>query len=277
MHITSTFNLWHQEWLNRDKVEFDGETRRIYVHPGVETLILRNHLYSAWKRWVVLQKNSGFLQAMRVIGGDTVGVGQRAGDIFFLMNGWQIVVEKPINIDGILYHDDPGVSPYIVRPGGGVIATVSSLTQLIEVPVNIVTGDVGALTANIDSVPSRVWNTSANALTETGSVGEMFHHMRNDVADAKAASESVDQRVVEQLEQVAEIQTDVTSVLSNLGAVTDLLNTLLKYDTNRTQIDKNAKTMTVFDDDGVTPLRVFDLKDFAGIPSITEIAERAPR
>ena len=55
------------------------------------------------------------------------------------------------------------------------------------------------------------------------------------------------------------------------------LNEILKYSANRTKIDKIAKTLTVFDDNGTTPIKVFDLKDFNGVASITEIAERAPR
>ncbi len=53
--------------------------------------------------------------------------------------------------------------------------------------------------------------------------------------------------------------------------------TVLKFERNRTRIDKTAKTLTIFDDDGTTPIRVFDLIDSTGTPSIEEIAERKPQ
>ena len=59
-------------------------------------------------------------------------------------------------------------------------------------------------------------------------------------------------------------------------AVESLISLLLKYEKNRTRVDKNAFTLTVYDDDGVTPLKIFDLKDFTGASSYTEVAERSP-
>ena len=57
----------------------------------------------------------------------------------------------------------------------------------------------------------------------------------------------------------------------------ELLVTLLcKYETNRTKIDGAAKTMIIYDDDCVTPLRTFSLRDATGTPSTTDICERVP-
>jgi hypothetical protein len=63
----------------------------------------------------------------------------------------------------------------------------------------------------------------------------------------------------------------------NEAGVITLLQTLLKYEKNRTRIDKTAKTLTVYDDDGTTPIKVFSLRDENGVPSITEIIERLPQ
>jgi hypothetical protein len=46
---------------------------------------------------------------------------------------------------------------------------------------------------------------------------------------------------------------------------------------NKRVIDKAAKTMTIYNTDGVTPLLVFDLQDSTGTPSVTEIAKTIPR
>ena len=62
----------------------------------------------------------------------------------------------------------------------------------------------------------------------------------------------------------------------DINTIVGIVNTLLKYEKNRTRVDKNAFTLTVYDDDGVTPLKVFNLKDFTGAASYTEVAERMP-
>jgi hypothetical protein len=49
-----------------------------------------------------------------------------------------------------------------------------------------------------------------------------------------------------------------------------------KFQTNRTRIDTIANTLTVYDDDGITPLWVFDLKDGAGVGSSDPVCERDP-
>ncbi len=56
-----------------------------------------------------------------------------------------------------------------------------------------------------------------------------------------------------------------------------VVDTILKYHKNRTFIDESAFTLTVYDDDKVTPIKVFDLKDENGIASITSIFERIPQ
>ena len=70
---------------------------------------------------------------------------------------------------------------------------------------------------------------------------------------------------------------DTQQILINVAAATSLINTLLKYDQNRTKIDKDAKTLTIYDNDGTTPLKVFDLKNSFGNPSVTEVCERVPQ
>ena len=52
---------------------------------------------------------------------------------------------------------------------------------------------------------------------------------------------------------------------------------MLKYQQNRTLINETDKTLTVFDDDQLTPLKVFDLSDGNGNPSIEQIYERVPQ
>ena len=236
------------------KVVFDGMTKQITILPNNTNISVKEDLYSSWKNWVIQSDNAKYLPAFRSIGGDPVGPGRYAGDFYFLMNGWRIIVDQPIFIEGNLYHDD-GLYPYQILPGGSVISSVSSITQSVEVQVPVVTGDLSTVGQQVSDAVSETIKTASITGSDEGSLGYVLSNMNTSVTD---------------------IGVDVTSVLSNLGTATELINVLLKYSKNRTKIDETAKTMTVFDDDGTTPIRVFDLKDLTGAPSITKVAERNP-
>ena len=72
------------------------------------------------------------------------------------------------------------------------------------------------------------------------------------------------------------IKSDTTTIIMSVATLTTLVNTLTKFETNRTRIDPVAKTLTVYDLDCVTPLQVFELKDQFGNPSVVEVCERVP-
>lgn len=65
-------------------------------------------------------------------------------------------------------------------------------------------------------------------------------------------------------------------ITSQLNYVVSVVQLLLKYQNNRSLIDPNTKTLTIFDDDGVTPLVVFNLYDRAQRPSTDEVFEKVP-
>ena len=100
----------------------------------------------------------------------------------------------------------------------------------------------------VEEISSEVWEEAASDHLNTGSTGEKLNFIH---ADTQAIS------------------------LSVADAIT-MLDILLKYETNRTRIDKQAKTLTVYDDDGTTILRVFKLKNEDGIDTITDVFERKP-
>ncbi len=237
-------------------VTFNGSTKQITVNDGVSTIGVREHLYSAWKRWVIEDNNMMFLPAMRVIGGDPIGGGLYAGDIYFMMNGWQIVLNQPVTLTGILYHDDP-ISPYVINSGGGVIATVSAITQIVHVPVQVVEGTVNDIA---DIVADAVAESVAGSIADSIALRSIENDPVGTVGGTLKALE----------QKTEEIDADLISV-------SDILGMLVKYQANRTKIDPDAKTLTVYDDDGVTPHRIFQLKNFAGTPSVTEVAERSPQ
>ena len=77
-------------------------------------------------------------------------------------------------------------------------------------------------------------------------------------------------------EQVVMIKADTASILVSEAAIIIMLDTLLKYQRNRTRIDTANAQLVIYDDDGTTPLTTFDLKDFNGMPSVQEVCERIP-
>jgi hypothetical protein len=107
------------------KVTFNGSTKEITVNPGVSVLDVKEDIYSSWKNWVILNDNSKYLPAVRSIGGDPAGNGF-AGDLYFMINSWRVVVNEALSVTGILYSDDYP-TPWIVNPSGSVVAAVSYL------------------------------------------------------------------------------------------------------------------------------------------------------
>lgn len=74
-----------------------------------------------------------------------------------------------------------------------------------------------------------------------------------------------------------QIKADTTQLSLDTATILALATILEKHQTNRTLIDSIAKTLTVFDNDGITPLQVFDLKNVAGAPSTDSVFERVPQ
>lgn len=71
-----------------------------------------------------------------------------------------------------------------------------------------------------------------------------------------------------------EAEKDATLVA--LTSIADTIALLQKYQENRQVIDKVANTLTIYDDDNVTPILAFSLIDTLGAPSTDEVAERLP-
>lgn len=75
---------------------------------------------------------------------------------------------------------------------------------------------------------------------------------------------------------INQIGADAAAIRISQTAMTTLLNTLLKYERNRTRIDTANAQLIIYDDDCVTPLTTFNLRDFNGMPSVQEVCERIP-
>lgn len=77
-------------------------------------------------------------------------------------------------------------------------------------------------------------------------------------------------------EKINLTKADTTSLVLDMIDVLALLDLLHQYESGRTKIDIIAKTLTVYEPDCVTPLRVFSLLDSTATPSTTSVCERKP-
>lgn len=107
---------------------------------------------------------------------------------------------------------------------------------------------IGGNESYVEEISSEVWNENTLDHLVTGSTGFIL----------------------------TQLKSDTTSISINQVTITSLVNTLLKYERNRTKIDTANATLTIFDDDCVTPLTIFNLRDHLGNPSIQEVCERSP-
>lgn len=124
-------NYW-EDWLLYHKCIFDGENKLIIISPNATNIDIKRDIYSAWKQWVMLRDFSKYDPAIRNIGGDPIGGGKFAGDLYFLINSWKVFVDHSVFFDGILFSDD-GQPPIITSPDTYFVqSTVSNLAQSIQ-------------------------------------------------------------------------------------------------------------------------------------------------
>lgn len=135
--MLSSFYYYWDYWALYNKVTFDGDNRLIIINEGVAEIDVRRDIYSAWKEWVQIYDNSKYLAAIRTTGGDPIGGGQFTGDVYFLINNWQILVNDNCVFTGVIYSDN-FPSPFSVDSTANIVTNVvSSLVNTIQPIVNI--------------------------------------------------------------------------------------------------------------------------------------------
>lgn len=154
--------LWgarQQWWANELVVDIDGVARTITPNPGVTTLRMKEDVYSAWKRWVLTEDNAKYPPALRQIGGDPIGDGLFAGDIYFLINNWQIIIPEntQVAVTGAVFHDDP-IPVFDIKPGGGVTVTVSNLVQSVAPSAETIIESQQPILDHVRQINSRTQN-----------------------------------------------------------------------------------------------------------------------
>ncbi len=175
------------------------------------------------------------------------------------INIWEVVTGPPIlynllvnadnvtsnNSDGFYSYNFTTYDPaknYIIQVDGG--ATLPP-DERYNIASSEATSGSGTL---VQDIVNGVWNEPAASHITSGSMGAYQNETHADIQ---------------------QLRIDVTTAVS-------IVTLLLKYEANRTKIDKSAMTLTVYDDDGVTVLKTFNLLDSIGAPSVAEVAERVP-
>jgi hypothetical protein len=153
-----------------------------------------------------------------------------------------------------------------VEVGGGFYKyTMPALDPAIDY---VIVADAGSTFPNteryfygeIESLNSlaadTIWNFPASGSFDAGSFGDLLNSI---------------QTVVNTIESTV-------NTLSTTSAVSlNLLNILLKYQQNRAKVDPNTKTLTLYDNDGTTPLKVFKLYNNNSVLDINTVFERVPQ
>lgn len=193
MQATLNYGFW-EFWapynpsegvFGQQKVTFDGDNRYIIINPEETSIFVKPDIYSAWKEWTCVRENARYLPAFTTTGGDPVGGGLFTGDVYFLTNGWKIILGHQCVINGIIYDDTPGESPFIILPGGGVVNVVSNLAyQYSQVAFTVPT---------TQEITSNVWSYATRTLTDEVTAEEVWHYLINTPMPAGSAGAKLKQ------------------------------------------------------------------------------------
>ena len=133
----SDYDPANGRWGNQ-KCTFDGSNKIIFVNEGVTEINIQQDVYSAWKEWSQYENNVQFDPAVRATGGDPLGNGQFAGDIYFLTNDWKLRIDvTKTTVDGTLFSDDFPTAYYDFSGTAIFPITVSNLVRVVETQASL--------------------------------------------------------------------------------------------------------------------------------------------
>lgn len=118
------------------KFTVDTTNKLFVAKPGITAFDVKIDLYSdAKEHWLAGGQVMGFLFPLRVIGGDPIGGGKFAGDLYFLRDGWKIrpdEADHTLLITGNLFLDDGEVGNLIVPTVGDfTVVTIAERSNLV--------------------------------------------------------------------------------------------------------------------------------------------------
>lgn len=134
------------------------------------------------------------------------------------------------------------------------LPNISTQITNVQSDVTTILSDLGTLQLDVTNITSTQLPAISNQITD----------VQNDVTSIS------DEVILIHADTVAIRTTDVPAILS-------LMELVRKFETNRTKIDVATNTLTVYDDNCTTVLRVFKLYDNFGVESVTSVCERKPQ
>lgn len=167
----------------------------------------------------------------------------------------------------------------------GANTNIGDVTNLNQVSIRtansagliVTSGSGGTSGPTASQIAAAVWESFLAAHTNALTMGGMMNILNTRTQSINNYCVGLDFKLDLNLVKTDGVLSDTQALINSLQTAIDIVNEILKYSANRTKIDQSAKTLTIYDDDSITPLKVFNLKDFNGIGSITEIAERMPQ
>ena len=95
-------------WLLNHKITVDPINKYLIVSPNVSELNIKVDVFSDAKEWLMIRENAGITAPpVRSVGGDPTVSGEFAGDIYFLQNGYRLILDpRKTKVVGSLFSDD---------------------------------------------------------------------------------------------------------------------------------------------------------------------------
>lgn len=178
----------------------------------------------------------------------------------------------------MIYYYDGNSSQWVVaNPTGGGGGTCPTAEEIrIEMDTNSsMLQNIYQNTVDIEVIVTDIQNTLATSFPTLANIADaVWEAALNQYSGGSPASAGFIVSTI--LNEVIDVHSDTNNIQVIVNNITSIVEEILKYDRNRTRIDKAAKTLTVYDDDGTTPIRVFNLLDGTGAPSVAEVCERDP-
>lgn len=111
------------------KFDVDGINLLLIAKAGVTQVDVKIDLYSDAKEHWLTTVDAKYHFPFRTVGGDPIGGGTFAGDLYFLTNGWKIrpqEADHELLFDGNLFLDEG-------ETGGIIVPTVGAFTVLAKI------------------------------------------------------------------------------------------------------------------------------------------------
>jgi len=174
--VTTLVHNQQDYWILNHKITVDDINKYIIVNSGVTELNVKIDLYSDIKEWFKLRDNSKLTYfPIRSIGGDDTVLGQTAGDIYFMQNGYRVVYDPTkVTVVGALFSDDydtPWLYSETLEP---IYASlVSSLVSGVNLSTLATPSDIPTAEQNA----AANWNALRTEFKDPGSFGEFIQRL----------------------------------------------------------------------------------------------------